>query len=143
MRLALGGMLAKAPRSPIWRRMALLSLGSSPRTGSALVGVDEAGHGQLFEQDLACRAVGNVAAGEHEGDGPPQAIGQGMDLGGAATTRTAYSLAVLPPLPPAAQRCARTAEESIRICAGGPPALASAWKMSLHTPLAAQRWKRL
>ena len=31
----------------------------------------------------------------------------------------------------------------IRTCAGGPPAVASAWNMSTHTPFAAQRTKRL
>lgn len=109
----------------------------------ALVGVDEAGIWQLFRQGFACLAVGDVAARQHEGNRPPQPVGQSVDLGGTAATRAAYGLAALPPLPPAAQRCARTAEESMSICAGGPPALASARKMSLHTPLAAQRWKRL
>lgn len=48
-----------------------------------------------------------------------------------------------PPFPPAAQRCALTAELSISTSAGGPPALAKVWKISDHTPLAAQRTKRL
>ena len=33
----------------------------------------------------------------------------------------------------------RSAEESISTCAGGPPADARAWKMSIQTPFAAQR----
>ena len=47
--------------------------------------------------------------------------------------------ASLPPFPPQAERCALTAEESMRTCAGGPPACASAWKRSTQTPLRAQR----
>lgn len=105
----------------------------------AFVCMNEPGVGQPVEENLACLAVGDVTARQHEGDGPPQVVGQGVDLGGAAAARAANGLIVLPPLPPAAQRCARTAEESMSICAGGPPALARAWKISLHTPLAAQR----
>lgn len=53
-------------------------------------------------------------------------------LGGEPAARAAYGLAVLPPLPLEAQRCACTAEEPISICVGGPPAMASAVKMSRH-----------
>src|SRR4051812_12876625 len=40
----------------------------------------------------------------------------------ALTPDTADGLIFLPPFPPAAERCALTAELSIRTCAGGPPA---------------------
>jgi putative ABC transport system substrate-binding protein len=45
-----------------------------------------------------------------------------VDLSGASAARSADSLILLPPLPPDAQRCAFTAELSIKTCAGGPPA---------------------
>ncbi len=37
-----------------------------------------------------------------------------------------------------AERCALIADESMSICAGGPPAAASAWNRSTQTPLAAR-----
>ena len=131
MRLTFGGMLAKAPPGT--------DLTSDGVAVIALVGIDETGLRHLIEQDFTCLAVGDIAACQHEGDRPPQTIGQGVDLGGASTARATYGLIALPPLPPAAQRCARTAEESMSIWAGGPPALANAWKISSHTPLIAQR----
>ena len=70
-------------------------------------------------------------------------VGQSMDLRGPPAARSADGLLMFPPLPPDAHRCAFTAELSIRTCVGGPPAVASAWNMSTHTPFAAQRTKRL
>ena len=92
-----------------------------------------------FQQQVCGRAVSDLATRQKESDGAAQAIGQGVDLGGAAAPRTADRLIALPPFPPDAQRCAFTAEESIRTCAGGSPAEAKAWKMSTQTPLAAHR----
>ena len=83
--------------------------------------------------------IGDLSAGEQEGDGAAVAIGQRVDFGGAAAARTTDGLFSLPPFPPEAERCAFTAEESISTWAGGPPALASAWKRSTQTPFAAQR----
>lgn len=48
-----------------------------------------------------------------------------------------------PPFQPEAQRCAFTAEESIKTSADGPTEVASAKTGSTTHPLAAQRWKRL
>ena len=59
------------------------------------------------------------------------------------TTRSADRLILFPPLPPEAQRCAFTAEESMSASAGVPPAETRAWKMSTQMPLAAHRTKRL
>ena len=43
-------------------------------------------------------------AREQEGDGTAEPVGQGVDLGRAASTRAADRLALLPPLPPAPTR---------------------------------------
>jgi hypothetical protein len=98
---------------------------------------------ELIEQNVGCGAVGNMAAGQQKPDGTAETVGQGMDFGGASTTRATDRLIFLPPFPPDAQRCAFTAEESISTSAGGPPAAAKAWKISIQTPLADQRTKRL
>jgi hypothetical protein len=98
---------------------------------------------ELIEQNVRCGAVGNLAAGQQEPDGTAEAVSQSMDFGGASATRATDCLLALPPFPPDAQRCAFTAEESISTSAGGPPAAAKAWKMSIQTPLADQRTKRL
>jgi hypothetical protein len=98
---------------------------------------------ELIKQNVRCGAVGNVAAGQQKPDRTTETVSQGMDFGGASTTRTTDRLILLPPFPPDAQRCAFTAEESISTSAGGPPVAAKAWKISTHTPLADQRTKRL
>src|SRR5829696_8939987 len=80
---------------------------------------------------------------DHQGNGATLAVSQGMDLGGASAARAPNRLITLPPLPPEAQRCALTAELSMRTCVGGPPATAKARKILIHTPFAAHRTKRL
>ena len=77
---------------------------------------------QLLQQRISRRAIGDVAASQQEGDGPTQAIGQRVDFRRAPAARAADRLILLPPFPPAAERCALTAEESMRTCVGGPPA---------------------
>ena len=61
------------------------------------------------------KGVGNyirdIAAREHEGDGPTTRVGQRVDFGRASAARAADALIFLPPLPPLAERCAFTAEE--------------------------------
>ncbi len=68
---------------------------------------------QVLEELFGCLAIGHLAARQQEGDRAALAIGQGMDLGRAATPRAPDRLTLLPPLAPAAERCAFTAEESI------------------------------
>ncbi|ESW80769.1 hypothetical protein X772_24510 [Mesorhizobium sp. LSJC280B00] len=97
----------------------------------------------LLDQQRPGSAIGDLAAGQEKGDRPAESIRQGMDFGGPSASRATDGLILLPPLPPAAQRCALTADGSMRSSAGGPPAMARAWKMALQTPLADQRWKRL
>lgn len=87
----------------------------------------------------AGRAICNLAACKHEGDGPALGVRQRMDFCRAPAPRSADRLGALPPLPPLAERCALTADESMRTCVGGPPAAASASNSWTQTPLAAQR----
>ena len=63
----------------------------------ALVAVQDITSGKLFEQFCTCRAIGDLAASEHEGEWPAIRIGQGVDFGGAAAARTSDGL-VFPPL---------------------------------------------
>lgn len=97
----------------------------------------------MLQQERASRAVGDVSAGQQECDWTTIDVGQRMDFRGSCAARATDRLIVFSSLTPDAQRCALTAELSIRTCAGGPPAEASAWKMSTHTPFADQRTKRL
>lgn len=60
-------------------------------------------------------------AGEHEGERTTLCIRQGEDFGGASNASSQWP-DFYPPLPPLGERCAFNAEESIRTCAGGPPA---------------------
>ena len=65
------------------------------------------------------------------------------DLRRPPAARTPDGLELGPPFPPAAERCAFTCVASSINAAGGPPASASCVNMSSHTPLRAQRTKRL
>jgi len=108
-----------------------------------LVAVQDRGCGHVVEQGVGGGAIRHLAAGQQKGKRAAEAIGQRVDFCGSPPARAADRLGEFPPLPPAAQRCALTAEESIKTCSGGPPAEAKAWKISSQTPLAAQRTKRL
>lgn len=80
-----------------------------------------AGTRQSSQKDMSRRAIGNVAAGEQEGDGTAIAVGQCVDFGRTPTARAADGLRLLPPLPPAAERCALTAELDASINAARKP----------------------
>lgn len=126
----------------VWREAALpdaVDLGRDVRRGAlrldlpahgvgviALVAMNQVGSGELVEQRIGGDAIGNLPAGEQEGDGTTIPVGQGVDFCGAPAARAADRLVALPPFPPEAQRCAFTAEESISTSAGGPPAVATA-----------------
>ncbi len=97
--------------------------------GIAVIGfvaMQDIGFRHQLQEGVGRRAIGHLAAGQEEGDRAASAVGQGVDLGGAPASGAAYGLAEFPPLPPEAQRCALTAEESISSSAGGPPAEARA-----------------
>ena len=99
--------------------------------------------GAEVEQDRKVRAVGGLSGGEVEGDGQAAEIGFEVDLGREAAARAAERLALLPPLAPAAEACARTMVES-NICTR--PAVwlvaASASNMASNTPARESRQKR-
>jgi len=42
--------------------------------------------GHLVQEDVGSRAVGHLAAGQQEGDGAAEPVGQGVYLGGASTS---------------------------------------------------------
>ncbi len=90
------------------------------------IALDDSSPFDLFEQGVGRGAIGNLAASQQEGNRAAACVGQGVDLGRAAAARAADRLALLPPFPPEAQRCAFTAEESINTSAGGPPAVTRA-----------------
>ena len=123
----------------VWHRSAILDLPTDGGAIIALVAVQDFARWKPREKFRASRAISDVSAREHEGDGTATSIGQRVDFGRASAARAANGLIFLPPSPPLAERCALTAEESMRTSAGGPPACASAWNRSIQTPLAAQR----
>ena len=103
------------------------------------VALDDCSRFELVKQGISRGAISNLAASQQEGNRAAVYIGQGVDLGRAAAARAADRLALLPPFPPEAQRCAFTAEESINTSAGGPPAVTRAWNISAQIPFDAQR----
>lgn len=88
--------------------------------------MQDAGLGHCVEQRIGGSAIGDLAAGQQEGDRAAERIGQGVDFRGATATRATNRLRPFPPFPPATQRCAFTADESISTWAGGPSAEARA-----------------
>jgi hypothetical protein len=108
------------------RRAPLLDLAADGVGVVAFVGVQDVAIWELFKQQGARCAVGDLAAGEHEGERSAVGVGQRVDFRRAPAARAADGLIFLPPFPPAAERWAFTAEESRRTWSGGPPACASA-----------------
>ena len=69
-----------------------------------LVAVQDVGGGQLVEQGIGGGAVGDLAAGQQEGDRAAEAVGQRVDFRGPPAAGPADRLREFPPLAPAAQR---------------------------------------
>jgi len=61
---------------------------------------------RAFQQRRRSLDVADIAGGQHQGIGPAEHVGQGMDLGCPAATRTADRLRLAPPFPPNAERWA-------------------------------------
>lgn len=68
--------------------------------------MQHAGVRQTFQKLASRRAVGDLAAGEHEGDGAAMPVGQGVDFGRAAAARPTDGLIFAPPFTTKAERCA-------------------------------------
>lgn len=120
-------------------RAALLDLPAEGITVIALVRVQDFAGRKALQGGRYRRAISDLAASEPKGKWAAVLIGQGVDLGRAPATRTTDRLSFLPPFPPEAERCAFTADESIRTWTGGPPALARVWKRLDQTPFSAHR----
>lgn len=86
------------------------------------------------DQRFGGDAVRNLSAGQQEAERAAEAVRRGVDFRRPPAARAADRALKLPPLPPDADRCALTAEESMRTWLGGPPASASASNSRRHTP---------
>lgn len=87
----------------------LFDLPANSCTVAALVAVQEVGGRHPVEQTVGGSAVGDLTAGQQEGERTPTWIVQGMGFGGSSATGPSDGLGTLPPLPPLAERLARTA----------------------------------
>ena len=83
------------------------------------------------------------AAGQEDGEKTAPSICACMDLCVAPASRAANRLLLLPPFPPAAERCALTCVESIIWVFADLPFPASSLNKFSQTPRRAQRTKRL
>lgn len=70
----------------------------------ALVGQDIAGVGCAGEQGRSDGDVGDVSGREDQGEGTPDDVGKGVNLGRLAAARGADRLDFGPPFPPKAER---------------------------------------
>lgn len=61
---------------------------------------------RAFEQRRGSLHIADIAGGQHKCIGWAEHVGQGVDLGCPATTRTADGLRLAPPFPPNAERWA-------------------------------------
>src|SRR6266702_7700311 len=95
------------------------------------------------DQALRDRAIMRFASGQQDGEKAPFSICECVYLRVAPSSRAANSLLLLPPFPPAAERCAFTCVESIICVSVARPFPASPRNRFSHTPRRAQRTKRL
>ncbi len=95
------------------------------------------------DQALRDRAIMRFASGQQDGEKAPFSICECVNLRVAPSARAANSLLLLPPFPPAAERCAFTCVESIICVSVARPFPASSRNRFSHTPRRAQRTKRL
>ena len=70
----------------------------------AFVGVENPAGWKALQEKRAGRAIGSLSAGQQEGERTAELVGERVDLGRAAAARATDGLALLPPLPPEAQR---------------------------------------
>lgn len=72
------------------------------------VGQEAARSRNAREQLRHTRQVVRLPGRQTERDGPPDLVGQGMNLGRPSAARSSNGLCELPPFPPEAERCAFT-----------------------------------
>src|SRR5690242_4824908 len=94
------------------------------------------------DQALGDRVVVRFASGQQDGDQASLSICECMNLRVAPSARAANSLLLLPPFPPAAERCALMCVESIIWVLVDLPFPASSRNKFSQTPRRAQRTKR-
>ena len=92
---------------------------------------------------LCNRAIVRFTSGQQDGDKAPFNICECVNLRVAPSARATNSLLLLPPFPPAAERCAFTCVESIICVSMDRPLPASSRNRFSQTPRRAQRTKRL
>ena len=92
---------------------------------------------------LCNRTIVCFTSGQQDGDKAPFNICECVNLRVAPSARAANSLLLLPPFPPAAERCAFTCVESIICVSVDRPFPASSRNRFSQTPRRAQRTKRL
>ena len=92
---------------------------------------------------LSDRAIVCLTSGQQDGNKAPFNICKCVNLRVAPSARAANSLLLLPPFPPAAERCAFTCVESIICVSVDRPFLASSLNRCSQMPRRAQRTKRL
>ncbi len=92
----------------------LVEIGANGVTVVSFVGKQSlrGGIGQI-NQRVVRFAVGRLAGGEVEGDGPAFGISETVNFTGEPAPRAAKSSLMNPPLPPAAETWARTVVESM------------------------------
>src|SRR5262245_19660602 len=95
------------------------------------------------DQSLGERIVVCFTAGEQDSDQASLSICECVNLRVAPSARAANSLLLLPPFPPAAERCALIWVESIICISVERPLPASSRNSFSHMPRRAQRAKRL
>src|SRR6188472_1687115 len=95
------------------------------------------------DEALRDRAIVCFASSQQNGDEAPFSICECVNLRVAPSARAANSLLLLPPFPPAAERCALTCVESIICVSADRPFLASSRNRFSQIPRRAQRTKRL
>src|SRR5438093_11551843 len=95
------------------------------------------------DQALRDRAIMRFASGQQDGEKAPFSICECVNLRVAPSAQAANSLLLLPPFPPAAERCTFTCVESIICVSVARPFPASPRNRFSHTPRRAQRTKRL
>src|SRR6266536_2753594 len=90
------------------------------------------------DQALRDRAIMRLSSGQQDGEKAPFSICECVNLRVAPSARAANSLLLLPPFPPAAERCAFTCVESIICVSVARPFPASSRNRFSHTPRRAQ-----